>query len=94
MYMDVCKTDSVKIIHGNRGYFHSPAQPIFKSIYQSIEEYRFNTNPYTNIIEKIELNIDIPSKSNCDKLIEKFLKTPKTLLKNIDYKNSDDGSYS
>lgn len=30
--------DGIKLIHGNRGYFHNQAQPIFKVFYSAIQE--------------------------------------------------------
>ena len=78
MYMDVCPCpDGVKIIHGNRGYFHSMAQPIFKYIYTTIEEYQFKTDIYKNIIRTIEELMASSSNSNCDKISNKFLFNPK-----------------
>lgn len=45
MYMNVCDApDGVQILHGNRGYFHSLSQPIFKKIYSTIEEVLHNVS--------------------------------------------------
>lgn len=41
MYLDLCKSavDGIKIIHGNRGYFHKAEnQPIFSQIYDSFQK--------------------------------------------------------
>ena len=75
MYIDVCKAkDGIKILHGNRGYFHnSGTQPIFKIIYNAISEYQFESDPYKNIIKSIEFSVSHPSTSNCDKISDKFL---------------------
>lgn len=82
MYMSVCNTTNVKIVHGNRGYFHSLAQPIFNYVYASIEEYQFDMEPYT-IIKAIETNLAIPDRNtNCDKLSDKFLHNMKRFFKN------------
>lgn len=41
MYLDLCKSavNGIKIIHGNRGYFHKAEnQPIFSQIYDSFQK--------------------------------------------------------
>jgi len=52
MYMSICNTShtGIKLIHGNRGYFHSNKQPLFKAIYSAIESYQLGTNTYTNFL--------------------------------------------
>lgn len=52
MYMSICNTShtGIKLIHGNRGYFHSNKQPLFKAIYSAIESYQLGTNAYTNFL--------------------------------------------
>lgn len=82
MYMSVCDApDGVKIIHGNRGYFHSLVQPIFNLIYTTIEEYAFKTDIHSNFIRTIEDSLVLPSNSNCDKLMDKFLQNPRKYFK-------------
>jgi UDP-xylose:glucoside alpha-1,3-xylosyltransferase len=91
--MSLCKpaaSAGVKILHGNRGYFHSESQPIFKNIYQAIEEYRFLTSVEENIIDKIEMNI---AKSNCDKVMEDFLHIPRQISKKLDNRIAEFESY-
>ncbi|XP_053675771.1 glucoside xylosyltransferase 1 isoform X2 [Anopheles nili] len=86
MYMSVCEApDGVKIIHGNRGYFHSQAQPIFNLIYTAIEEYTFRTDVHSNFIRNIEESLVLPSNSNCDKLLDKFLQDPRKYFKESQY---------
>uniref|UniRef100_A0AAG5DQY3 UDP-D-xylose:beta-D-glucoside alpha-1,3-D-xylosyltransferase n=1 Tax=Anopheles atroparvus TaxID=41427 RepID=A0AAG5DQY3_ANOAO len=86
MYMSVCEApDGVKMIHGNRGYFHSRAQPIFNLIYTTIEEYTFRTDVYSNFIRTIEESLVLPSNSNCDKLLDKFLQDPRKYFKENQY---------
>lgn len=75
MYMNVCQTsDGIKVLHGNRGYFHNQlAQPIFSYIYNAFDEYQFDMDPQI-IIKTIEANLAIPGRNtNCDKLSESFL---------------------
>lgn len=82
MYMSVCNTSNVKILHGNRGYFHSLAQPIFNYVFTAIEEYQFDMEPYS-IIKAIETNLAIPDRNtNCDKLSEKFMHNMRRFFKN------------
>lgn len=39
MYVNVCNiTEGIRILHGNRGYFHLNKQPIFKKIYETIRD--------------------------------------------------------
>lgn len=91
MYMSVCPApNGIKILHGNRGYFHSLAQPIFNYVYSAIEEYQFDMDPY-RIVHAIETNLAIPDRNtNCDKLSEKFLHNLKRILKEHDNDNDED----
>ncbi|XP_052867386.1 glucoside xylosyltransferase 2 [Anopheles cruzii] len=86
MYMSVCEApDGVKIIHGNRGYFHSQAQPIFSLLYATLEQYSFRTDVHANVIRTIEESLVLPSNSNCDKLLDKFLQDPRKYFKHKQY---------
>lgn len=80
MYMSVCPIkEGIKILHGNRGYFHSLAQPIFNYVYEAIQEYQFDMNP-RRIFKSIKANLAIPDRNtNCDKLSDKFLYNIKRL---------------
>lgn len=86
MYMDICEApDGIKLIHGNRGYFHNQAQPIFKTFYSAIEEYQFKTDPHKNIVKNIEFQMSVTVQvqvqiSNCDKIYKKFLVSPMKLF--------------
>lgn len=43
MYISLCKgaVNGIKVIHGNRGYFHKPEnQPIFSQIYYSFQKVK------------------------------------------------------
>lgn len=47
MYMSVCKAPSgVKIVHGNRGYFHSDKQPVFSAVYNTVAEVVYSIKSY------------------------------------------------
>ncbi|XP_030371335.1 glucoside xylosyltransferase 1 isoform X2 [Scaptodrosophila lebanonensis] len=72
MYMSICTSSQkgIKIIHGNRGYFHSDKQPLFRIIYEAIEKYQVGTSPYQNFLlplqsSLIQQNIN---DSNCGKI--------------------------
>ncbi|KAG5666339.1 hypothetical protein PVAND_014374 [Polypedilum vanderplanki] len=80
MYTSNCDLSegSVKIVHGNRGYFHKEGkQRIFREIYMAIDEYKFNDDPCTNLIKVIEERVDEAEISNCNEMINKFLYIPK-----------------
>lgn len=85
MYMSVCPVaEGIKILHGNRGYFHSLAQPIFSYIYEAIQAFQFDEEPQ-RIIKSIEANLAIPDRNtNCDKLADKFLYNVRRLLQPTD----------
>ncbi|XP_058454950.1 glucoside xylosyltransferase 2-like [Malaya genurostris] len=74
MFKDVCEApDGIKIIHGNRGYFHTQEQPIFSLFYKAVDEYTFGTDINSNFFQKINNSLVLPSESLCDMLLEKFL---------------------
>lgn len=76
IYMSVCAAPSgIRIIHGNRGYFHSDKQPIFKYLFRSIEEYQLTEDPYRHFLIPLEVAVrEIPVvNSNCGQVVDKFL---------------------
>lgn len=83
MYMSVCNTSGIRIIHGNRGYFHSDKQPIFKYLYNAISEYQLNDEPYRHFLLPLEISLkDIAVvSSNCGKVTDKFLYKAKQIFK-------------
>ncbi|XP_013103261.1 glucoside xylosyltransferase 1 isoform X2 [Stomoxys calcitrans] len=72
MYMNVCNTSTngIKIIHGNRGYFHSNKQPLFRAVFEAIENYQIGNNPYIDFLIPLLNALEDPLvlKSNCGKL--------------------------
>lgn len=80
MYMSTCNTTSegIKLIHGNRGYFHSNKQPLFRVIYEVIESYQFGADPYNNVVIALRsaLNSDLVKESNCGKMWQDVLLLP------------------
>lgn len=88
MYMSICKApDGVKIMHGNRGYFHADKQPVFSSTYRIIEQYQLGTDLFRNFLMPLEsaLADDFVVESNCGKAADKLLFVPKQIFKETDY---------
>lgn len=84
MYLSVCNaSDGIRILHGNRGYFHSNKQPIFNIIFKAIESYKLEDNSYENLILPLEKEILINDSiltSNCGKVSKQFLIRAKSTL--------------
>ncbi|XP_032296689.1 glucoside xylosyltransferase 2 isoform X2 [Drosophila virilis] len=72
MYMTICNTSysGIKLIHGNRGYFHSKKQPLFKIIYDSIESFQFSSSVYTDFLLPLRsaLRAQSVNESSCGKI--------------------------
>lgn len=84
MYMNVCKApNGIRVIHGNRGYFHSEKEPVFSTIYRAIEEYQVGTDVYRNLLMSLESTLasDEIQQSNCGKISNKFLTKFKDVYK-------------
>ncbi|XP_055902747.1 glucoside xylosyltransferase 2 isoform X2 [Eupeodes corollae] len=75
MYVNVCNiTNGIHIFHGNRGYFHTNKQPIFKKIYETIrtfelKKYNFLLFPYH--LDRI-LSTSLQNTSMCFKIKNKI----------------------
>lgn len=88
MYMPVCKAiNGVKILHGNRGYFHADKQPLFSTTFRVIQEYRLGDDLYRNFLINLEsaLADNIVVQSNCGKVSDKLLIKSKELFKEVEY---------
>lgn len=86
--MSVCPAlDGIRILHGNRGYFHADKQPAFATAYRIVEEYTLGTDLYRNFLMQFEsaLADDNVRKSNCGKAADKFLIQSKELFKETEY---------
>ncbi|XP_030240789.1 glucoside xylosyltransferase 2 [Drosophila navojoa] len=72
MYMSICNSShsGIKLIHGNRGYFHSDKQPLFKTIYAAIESYQLSSNLYNDFLLPLRaaLNAQSVNESSCGKV--------------------------
>jgi len=84
MYMSICNMSQtgVKVIHGNRGYFHSDRQPLFKSIYEAMENYQLGTNANTEFLMPLHAALSIPSikNSSCGKISNEVLKVANAVV--------------
>lgn len=77
MYMSICNAsvDGIKIMHGNRGYFHSNKQPLFRAAFEAIESYQLGNNPYSDFLMPLHdaLQDPIVTESNCGKVSKEVL---------------------
>lgn len=83
--MKVCNAvNGVKIMHGNRGYFHSEKQPVFSAIYRVMEAYQIGKNPYTDFLLPAiaALADDEVKTSSCGKESEQILEKARQILIN------------
>lgn len=89
MYMSVCKaSNGVRVLHGNRGYFHANKQPVFRIIYQFFEEYQLDAGVYENLLVPLQsaLSEKDVQQTNCGKISDSFLvKFRETFKDSIDY---------
>ncbi|XP_032597723.1 glucoside xylosyltransferase 2 isoform X2 [Drosophila grimshawi] len=86
MYMSICNTShsGIKLIHGNRGYFHSNKQPLFKAIYDAIESYQFSSNVYADFLLPLRsaLIAQHINESSCGKISSDILLVANSLFDN------------
>lgn len=77
MYMNICNVsvDGIKVIHGNRGYFHSNKQPLFRTIYEAVESYQLGQNEYNEFLVPLREALQDPVivKTNCGKISKDVL---------------------
>ncbi|XP_051862953.1 glucoside xylosyltransferase 2 isoform X2 [Drosophila albomicans] len=86
MYMSICNTShsGIKLLHGNRGYFHLNKQPLFKIIYSAIESYQLGTNVYTNFLMPLRasLSAQAVNESTCGKIARDSLLVANFIFEN------------
>lgn len=86
MYMSICNSShsGIKLIHGNRGYFHSDKQPLFKTVYDAIESYQFSSNVYNDFLLPLRsaLNAKSVNESSCGKISGDILLVANVLFGN------------
>ncbi|XP_012286010.1 glucoside xylosyltransferase 1 [Orussus abietinus] len=83
MYMSVCteaEKDGALVLHGSRGTFHSQKQPPFKAIYQAMNEYRLDTDPFENLLVPMRNYLSSEDKLNCGKVSKVFIIQPEKHL--------------
>lgn len=85
--MSVCPApDGIKIIHGNRAYFHRTTQPVFSTLYKTVQEFQLGKNLYYNFLTPLEAALaDSQINSTCGKVVDKFLHNPRRLFNQTDY---------
>lgn len=79
MYMTVCNStkEGIKIMHGNRGYFHSNKQPLFRVLFETLESYQLDSEAYTNFLLPLQEGLEKTSvtETNCGKVTSDVLKS-------------------
>ncbi|XP_055377804.1 glucoside xylosyltransferase 1 [Condylostylus longicornis] len=88
MYQSICNaSNGVRIMHGNRGYFHSDKQPLFSAVYRAIESYELGKDPYKNFLMNLESDLEdeVVVNSNCGKVEQQVLLKAKKIFVAKDY---------
>ncbi|KRF98821.1 uncharacterized protein Dwil_GK27957 [Drosophila willistoni] len=87
MYTRVCNTShlGIKLMHGNRHIFHNDNFPLFKTVYEIIENYTLGSNPYTNFLLPLRrgLNQESVVNSSCGMISSDVLKISSTLFDDL-----------
>ena len=79
------KTNGIKILHGCRRAFHNDKYPEFQSIYQIINQWKFDSNLKNSLLIKLKNNLKKFSSTNCGKTSEIFTKHLSKEISSIDY---------
>ena len=66
--------NGVKILHGCRSAFHNDKYEEFKSIYQIIHQWKFNSTLKSSLLHPIRNNLQKFSSTNCGKTSDLFTK--------------------
>ncbi|KAI8505422.1 Glucoside xylosyltransferase 2 [Branchiostoma belcheri] len=82
MYMQNCKsaeTHGVRMVHGCRRVFFNEKQPVFKAIYQALEQHQLGTNT-SLLVEDMKAKMAAPEvqASRCGQVSNLFLKRVET----------------
>ncbi|XP_045473386.1 glucoside xylosyltransferase 1 [Harmonia axyridis] len=83
MYNSVCKSaekKGVAVLHGSRGFFHSDKQPVFKAIYQAVEEFNLGTDSKQIFLQSVETYLEEKKNTNCGHVRDIFLKNLKNYI--------------
>ncbi|CAM4761085.1 unnamed protein product [Rotaria magnacalcarata] len=92
MYENNCqmaKLDGIKIIHGCRSAFHNDKYQEFKSIYEVILNWNFNSNIKSSLLTKIQSNLKKYSLTNCGKTQELFTKHLSKEISSLNYSSKN-----
>jgi hypothetical protein len=81
----VAKSDGIKILHGCRRAFHNDKYQEFKSIYQIINDWKFDFNLKTSLLSEIKTILQNYSLTNCGKSREIFTKHLSKEISSLDY---------
>ncbi|KAL5288943.1 GXYLT2 family protein [Megaselia abdita] len=76
MYSPVCNvSQGIRILHGNRGYFHQNKQPLFKQIFDTIQTVDLRNDSGEFVVKTLNAVLsDIPvTQSRCGKISDKIL---------------------
>lgn len=75
MYVNVCNiNEGIRILHGNRGYFHLNKQPIFRKIYETIRDVNvknFNLTSFPHNLNE-SLTSGLVNSSMCYQIMNKI----------------------
>lgn len=66
--------NGVKILHGCRSAFHNDKYEEFKSIYEIIHQWKFNSTLKSSLLLPIRTNLEKFSSTNCGKTSDLFTK--------------------
>ncbi|CAF0843767.1 unnamed protein product [Rotaria sordida] len=81
----MAKLDGIKIIHGCRSAFHNDKYQEFKSIYQVIHNWKFDSNLKYSLLTEIKNNLKNYSLTNCGKSQELFTKHLSKEISSLNY---------
>jgi hypothetical protein len=81
----MAKFDGIKILHGCRSAFHNDKYPEFKSIYQVINQWEFQSDLKSSLLTQIKLNLKNFSLTNCGKSHDIFIKHLSKEISSNDY---------
>lgn len=79
------KLDGIKIIHGCRSAFHNDKYQEFKSIYQVIHDWNFDSNLKSSLLNNIQNSLKAYSSTSCGKTQEIFTKHLSKEISSLNY---------
>jgi hypothetical protein len=88
MYENNCqmaKLNGIKILHGCRSAFHNDKYQEFKTIYQIINNWKFNSNIKLSLLKNIQINLKNFTLTNCGKSQELFTKHLSKEISSLNY---------